>query len=478
MNLTKILCMALAVMLALGTLALAESDDLQSKLDAANDRIAELEAQVEKYRPVYESQIVAEYGDGGVIMLSDAKAQYDSIASMYSQYGIPVDSYASEIKQSVLNSMVQTNILDEKAKELGLDQLDEETTADLTEKAAEDLETYISYYGSYFATEGATDEENRQATIEGLKNAGYTQEVLLEERISNYISERLTDYITKDVTVSDEEVQTEYTSMVETAKENFEEDDYSYNSTRSSGSTIAWNPEGYRAVKHVLIKFSDDQASRYSDLNTTLTSLKKELSDLDKPAGTEAAAEAEVVEDEESQEVVIEADETGEEAEEAAAPARTREEIEADIGTVGASIEALYSELLPKAQEVIDAFNNGTDFDSLIAQYNEDPGMTREPTATIGYAVCAESSYWEQAFTDGTMAIAEVGQISEPVRGTNGIHIIYYMSDIPAGDVPFEDIREQVESTALENKKTTTYDDQVAAWVEESNPVYHLDRFI
>ena len=478
MNLTKILCMALAVMLALGTLALAESDDLQSKLDAANDRIAELEAQVEKYRPVYESQIVAEYCDGGVIMLSDAKAQYDSIASMYSQYGIPVDSYASEIKQSVLNSMVQTNILDEKAKELGLDQLDEETTADLTEKAAEDLETYISYYGSYFATEGATDEENRQATIEGLKNAGYTQEVLLEERISNYISERLTDYITKDVTVSDEEVQTEYTSMVETAKENFEEDDYSYNSTRSSGSTIAWNPEGYRAVKHVLIKFSDDQASRYSDLNTTLTSLKKELSDLDKPAGTEAAAEAEVVEDEESQEVVIEADETGEEAEEAAAPARTREEIEADIGTVGASIEALYSELLPKAQEVIDAFNNGTDFDSLIAQYNEDPGMTREPTATIGYAVCAESSYWEQAFTDGTMAIAEVGQISEPVRGTNGIHIIYYMSDIPAGDVPFEDIREQVESTALENKKTTTYDDQVAAWVEESNPVYHLDRFI
>ena len=67
MNLKKTLCMLLALMLAFGAMALAEGDDLQTQLDAANARIAELEAEVELYRPYYEQQIVAEYGDGGLI---------------------------------------------------------------------------------------------------------------------------------------------------------------------------------------------------------------------------------------------------------------------------------------------------------------------------------------------------------------------------------------------------------------------------
>ena len=54
MNMKSILCLLLAVMLALGTCALAEGDDLQAQLDEANARIEELEAQVEKYRPFYD----------------------------------------------------------------------------------------------------------------------------------------------------------------------------------------------------------------------------------------------------------------------------------------------------------------------------------------------------------------------------------------------------------------------------------------
>ena len=46
MNMKKWLCLALAALMALGTFALAEGDDLQAQLDAANARIAELEAEV------------------------------------------------------------------------------------------------------------------------------------------------------------------------------------------------------------------------------------------------------------------------------------------------------------------------------------------------------------------------------------------------------------------------------------------------
>ena len=462
MNMKRILCLVMAMMLTLCACALAEGD-LQAQLDAANARIAELEAEVEQYRPYYEQQIVAEYGEGGIIWLEDAQKQFDEASAMYAQYGIPVENYAAEIKQSIVEGMVRQAVLDDKAAEMGLDQLSDEATAELTEQAEADLENYINYYTSYFATEGASDEENREATVKGLADAGISVEKLLEDRVSNYVSEQLHSEVTKDVAVSDEEIQAKYEAMIEDDKATYSEDDYSYNNALTSGDTIAWNPEGYRTVKHVLVKFDDDQAKQYSELNATLDSLNDELAALDNPEEAEAEAE--------------EAEAEGDEAEEEKAAPRTREEIQSDIGNVASEIEVLYSQLMPQAQQVIDEFNGGTDFDTLIEKYNADPGMTREPGMTQGYAVSANSTVWDPAFTEGAMSIAEPGQISEPVRGQNGIHIIYYLGDITPGEVPFEDIKDGVAAAALEDKVSKTYDDQVNAWVEEASPVYHLDRF-
>ena len=463
MNMKRILALALALMMALGVCALAEGDDLQAQLDEANAHIAELEAEVEKYRPYYEQQIVAEFGEDGIVWREDAQKQFDEASAMYAQYGISMESYADEIKKSIVESLVRQAVLDAKAEEMGLSALDEATMADLTEQANADLETYIGYYTSYFAQEGASDEENRDATIQGLADAGITVDALLKDRVSNYVSEKLHDAVTKDVAVDDEEIQAKYQAMIEEDKENYADDDYAYNAARSDESTvIAWNPEGYRTVKHVLVKFDDEQAKQYSELNSALTSLNDELNALDNPEPTPEPEEGE--------------DAEGAEETEEAAP-RTREEIEADIGEIGASIEALYAALMPRAQEVVDAFNAGTDIDTLIAQYGEDPGMTREPSMSQGYAVAENSTNWDPAFTEGAMSIAEVGQISEPVRGQNGVHIIYYLADITPGEVPFEDIKDGVAAAALEEKVSKTYEDQVTAWVEEANPTYHLDRF-
>ena len=456
MNMKKLLCMVLAMLMALSAMALAEpEEDLQAQLDAANARVAELEAQVALYKPYYEMQVVAEYGDGGVIWLEDAMKEYESAASAYAQYGLSIDDFADDIKEDILKSLVKVAVIDAKAEELGLSQLDEETVANLQAEAAETFETYVDSYRSYFAAEDATDEEARAQTIAALESYGLTQDALAQQTIDGYVDEQLYNYVTADVAVTDEDVQAKYDAMVAEAQESYT-DDYVYNNARNSGETIAWNPEGYRAVKHVLVKFSDEQAQEYSELQSTLESLNAELEALDNPE--EAAEEA------------------AEEAEEEDVP-RTREEIQTDIGNIGVSIEALYSTLMPRAQEVIDAFNAGTDIDTLIDQYGEDPGMTAEPAKSQGYAVAENSTYWDPAFTEGAMSIAEVGQISEPVRGQYGIHIIYYLADITPGEVPFEDIQEGVAAAALEDKITQTYNDQVDAWIAEVNPTYHLDRF-
>lgn len=477
MNMKKLLCMALAVLLALGAMAALAEEDLQAQLDAANARIAELEAEVELYKPYYESQIVAEFGDGGIIWREDAMSEYQSAADAYAQYGLNIDDYAADIKQDILEMLVQQAVLDAKATELGLDQLDEEAMANLRAEAESTFETYVDSYRDYFAAENATDEEAREQTIAALAGYGLTPEALTEQMLDDYVSEQLHTYVTQDVAVTDEDIQAEYEAMVASDEAAYSDSDYSYNSARNNGETIAWNPEGYRAVKHVLIKFDDEQAEQYSDLRATLASLEDEKAALEAPAEEPAEdAEAEAPAEEPAEDADTEAEDAAEDAEPEAAP-RTAEEIDADIAAVTAEIEALHEALLPQAQQVIDEFNAGTDFNTLIEQYNADPGMVNEPTATNGYAISASSDAYDPAFVEGAMSIAEIGQISAPIYGMNGIHIIYYLADITPGPVPFEEVAEQAESDALEEKINDTYNNQVAAWVEEANPVYHIDRF-
>lgn len=452
MKMKRILCLVMALVLC-GALALAEDTDLQAQLDAANERIAELESQIEAYKPYYDAQIVAEF-DGGVIFRDDALAVYQQYEDLFSQsYGINLADYGmdGQYKQYAVQTLVREAVVEQKAKEMGLDVIDDATMAGLTEQAASNFETYITSVSSYFTGDDVTEEETRAKAIEYLESVGYTQDGILENMIKNQIDEQVYNELTKDVTVTDEDVQAAYDELVATQESSFASDS-AYNSSRNNGELIVYNPENYRAVKHVLIKFSDDQATRYSELNSTLTSLNAELESVQNPTEapeTEDAEEAEV---------------------------RAPEAIQADINATHAELDALYEELMPTAQEVIDKFNAGTAFADLIAEYNEDPGMENEPTATNGYAVSANSTTWDPAFTEGAMSIESVGGISEPVRGQNGIHIILYESDIPAGAVALEEVREQIESSALDTKITDTYNSVLDDWMAAVNPIYYYDN--
>ena len=501
MMIRKVLCLVLALALC-GAMAFAEEGgDLQAQLDAANERIAELEAQVELYQPYYDAQVIVEY-DGGVVFLDDILEQYAGVDSQFSSYyGASLADYGYDTvyKQMIAEMLLQNAVLEAKAAELGLDQLDDETMAGLTEEAATNFESYVTSVWDYFASDDLTDEEIREDCVAYLESMGYTEDALLETLIDNYVSEQLYNYITADVTVTEEDIQAAFDELVAEQEASFA-DDSTYNTSRNNGDTIVWNPEGYRMVRHVLIKFTDDQATRYSELQDTLDTLNEELEALQTAAEETAAATDETtteatgetapettaeVADEttsETAEATTEATDeaaaetTGETAEATEAPARTEEEINAEIADVEAELTALYEELLPTAQEVIDAFNSGTSFSDLIDQYNEDPGMENEPTATNGYAVSANSTAWDPAFTEGAMSIESIGEISEPVYGQNGIHIIYYDSDIPAGAVDLESVRAEIEESALNTKLNDTYDNTLAEWVEAVNPVYHYDR--
>ncbi len=519
MNLKKILCVCLALVLALAVTGCSSSKDIQAQLDAANVSIAELQAQldaanatidelqaaaeaaaaepvaveaeaatepalgdsdaeakiaelqalVDTYYPYYIAQIVATFGEDGVVWLDDVQAAYDSVSAQYASYGLDLAAYGMEetVKKDLVDSAVEDAVIKAKAAELGLDQFDETALAEFAASADATMESYIDYYlGYYYADAEEITDEMRAEAEKYWSDNGFSREAYAESLKNDAINEAVYEYVTKDVAVTDEDIQAEYETLVAENQESYA-DDRTYNSDRNAGTTIAWNPEGYRAVKHVLIKFNDEQSALYSDLQSQLDSLNAEK---DAIVAAQTATEAPEAE------ATAEADETAE-PEATEAPLRTLEEVNADIAACATEVEALYAQLMPTAEEVIAAFNAGTAFDELIAKYNQDPGMTNEPTATIGYAVSADSTTWDPAFTEGAMSIAEVGQISEPVRGSYGIHIIYYMSDVTPGEVALDEIRDGVAEVALSDKTASTYEDQVNAWIEEANVEYFYSNF-
>ena len=485
----------------------AANAELQTKLDEANAANTELQALVDTYYPYYAAQIVATYGEDGVVWLQDVQEAYDSVNAQYASYGLDLAAYGMEdsVKMDLVASAVEDGVIKAKAAELGLDQFDEATMADFQTSADEMLNGYVDYYISYFYPDATEVTDEMRAEAEAYwTSTGFSRESYAEALRDDAINAAVHDYVTKDVAVSEEEIQSTYEALIANQQERYADDNSYYNDI-SSGATIAWNPEGYRTVKHVLIRFNDEQSARYSDLQSQLTSLNEERDAIlaaepaDEPVeavaepteateAVEATESTEAVEATESTEAVeateateatesTEATEPTESTEPTAAPTRTLEEVDADIAACNAEMDALYAELMPTAEEVVAAFNEGTSFDELIEKYNEDPGMSTEPIASFGYPVSAASTIWDPAFTAGAMSIAEIGQISEPVRGGYGIHIIYYLSDITPGVVALDEIHDQVQALALDDKIAATYNDQVAAWVEDANVEYFYANF-
>ena len=94
---------------------------------------------------------------------------------------------------------------------------------------------------------------------------------------------------------------------------------------------------------------------------------------------------------------------------------------------------AVLASVQPTVDEIVEKFNNGTPFVDLIAEYNTDSGMEDPETLANGYPVHMDSILYDPAFVAAAFSIGSIGQISEPVVGTYGVHILYYLRDVPAG---------------------------------------------
>ena len=197
----KLLATAMALTMLLSP-ALAE----EAEIAALEARIAELEAENAELRELLSQEesarLLAARFDGGVITVSEAKAEYDYLAYSYEQLGMDPDDHADTIKNEVLNNLTEDAILTLKARELGVYEPSAEEEADIRARAQASLDEMVDYYLAYQADPNKSDEENRAAVLEFLAGAGTTLESLAESMTSQGWRDRLFAAVTADVPVT------------------------------------------------------------------------------------------------------------------------------------------------------------------------------------------------------------------------------------------------------------------------------------
>ncbi len=452
----KLLALLLSVAMLLSIAAVAE--------DAAAPEAAP--------EPVFNDDDVIATFCGEPVIWSDAKSAYNTLLNQYGMYYDMNDKANVELFAAVaLQNVLYERVIESKGVELELDKLTDEELAAIDANVAADWEAAVQDHVSYFHSEltAESSEEDRAAAVAEAEkywnDMGYSLESLKVSYRKHAVADKVEAYVTQDAVVTDEDVEAEYQALVAADKEAYENnlaayveycsyvdqmEQYAMMSGQPSSMEKPWyKPAGYRAVKHILLPVDEELMSNYNDLSARY----------------------------EEQQHTEEAAETPAEGETEAAPEATAEPVtEQQVNDAKAAILASRADTI---DEINLKVSEGADFDQLIAEYAvkadgtpSDPGSVSEPYKTTGYEV-APGTMFVPEFIEAAFSIESVGGVSAPYISQYGIHIVKYVSDVPAGPVEMTDAqRAAKQESMLQTKRNELFSAAMEQWIAETDIVY------
>ncbi|MBE5771478.1 MAG: hypothetical protein E7336_08935 [Clostridiales bacterium] len=409
---TRLLALVLALCLMLPLFALAEDAPAATDVPVAED-------------PVFFTLNGQDY----------LKSDVDSL--LYYLYS---NGYVESMTDytTAMQFLIEDAVLNAKIDELGLNQFTADEEAAFLSEAQAEWENQVNAYVQYFLSED-TDEARAKAREDGeayLNAYGMSVESIVENLKVSASSERLFEYVTKDIpAATDEEIKAVFEEYAGNHKDMFAEDFPTYEWYVKNGYAIWYKPEGFRGILHILLQVDQELLNAY----TTAQALYEESL-----SGEEAAEGEEAV---------------------------TKEDVDTALQAVLDSQKAAIDDIYARLEK-------GEAFQTLIAQYNTDPGMAGVNLEN-GYEVHAESTMtWIPEFVAGAFSekMQKPGDVSDPVVASYGIHILYYLRDIPGGIVEMDDeIKTMITDYLNNDKQMGAYYEQIDAWVSEFEVVYNVE---
>ena len=134
-------------------------------------------------------------------------------------------------------------------------------------------------------------------------------------------------------------------------------------------------------------------------------------------------------------------------------------------------VDAIVAEIYAKIEA-------GEDFDALIEEYGEDPGMQNEPYKTEGYILSeANASDYYEEFSAAALALENEGDITpEAVQSSKGKHIIKKCGPVEAKTVTLDEVKDTIREQVETERKNDLYQEYLAKWKEEVKIVKYYDR--
>jgi len=377
--------------------------------------------------------------------------------SMYSMYGIDMSDpeMMNYLKGIGLDYAIDMEIVFNKAAEKGFDQFTDEEIKAFEKEATDYIEEYIASMMSQSGlADDASDEDKanaRAAILADMQAQGYNEEEYISESVEGSKTEtiynRIYDDVTKEITVTEEDITEYFNDLVKEDMERAAQDPAGYLAAYEgfkpyleqpeylpyAPETAYYTPEGYRAVTHILLKPDDELLETWKGLVAKL----EEQNSPEEAAATDTEAET--------------------------TPEPTEEPVTQEM--VDAAAKAIMDSLQPQIDEIQKKIADGANFADLIAEYGTDPGMQTEESRAKGYEIHANSSSYEANFHKAAMALEKVGDISEPVLGQSGVHIIQYLKDVPAGAVDLSDaLKAMLKDTLLDEKQRAAFTSAEQEW--------------
>ncbi|MBA4347869.1 MAG: hypothetical protein C0413_03355 [Clostridiales bacterium] len=422
-------------------------------------------------------------GDDFTITKGEIEDQYGYMVSMYAQYGMSAPSVDEDIEtmqNDVIASLVIEKLKLYQTGQLGII-LTSEQTADIEKQVDEQMKSYTDMFREQAKTEGAADVEARALEIfqEQIDAAGMELDIdgfrdfMLKGYTEEALKEALKDQITKDVTATDEEIQTYYNDLLASQKETYTTTPADYSQAAedfqiNGGDPMLYTPEGFVRVRSIAISPATELPAEYTTLKDEMTAIESQYG----AAALKALADKYAAKSADASDTSISV--TTGEIEGGAA-------LVSDYVTKKAAADAMYEDYIKdareKANEALASLEAGTSFEDVLGKYGEDSIYTEYPafveTGLLMY-VGGEDTLWDAELVKA-VGLLKDGEHTAIIQVDDMFYILQLVGSEPAGEKSLTDAYESVKAAVIAQNSDQLWNTQLETWQTDKKIVTYYE---
>lgn len=365
-----------------------------------------------------------------------------------------------EYKTLALDLLIAQTLLEDYARKEGYTQYTQAQRQEAEEYAAEQINSLIEQKKQELE-EAYTGEEEidffeqaKQSVEEELSKAGKDIQSIAEDYLLSDAMDRCYEDIVSKADVTEEDILEYYNALVKEQKE-YDAEEFVALFNQSEEGILCYIPEGYMLAQHILIGFEETEQLTVMSAYQTVYFAEQDI----------VAKQTEITEAAEEDKAELEAE---------------LAELEAELKTAreeyASALEQASKSIQSKAMEIYKQVRNaGADVfeETALEQSSDAQGQESLSAYLVG-----EGDGLITEFHDTALALKTDGEISEPVLGPYGYHIIRRVNELNSGMVPVSEVRQEIIAALKGEKETELFDKTLEAWKEQSEIIIYAENMV